>query len=224
MNKKEEINLKKIKNIIENRKFDEYDIISFLIIIRPYLTSKKNPFIYDFANNIAHRKRDRGNALESITSAEINNYLLNDEGKVNNYNGISEENWNIEWKHISAKFNIKLTPIIISEITLCLFSLVQFSEFEYNINSIKDKPNLKKIKGKYELLIDDDSNLHLTTLGTKMVCYAKLINIQVEEKYKNKILFEPVETVRINKKLYLKYNNENILYVKRKIKTRVENT
>ena len=43
MNEKELVNLNHYKYLIENRKFDEYDIIGFLVLIREYLNKDKNP-------------------------------------------------------------------------------------------------------------------------------------------------------------------------------------
>lgn len=216
MNKKEELNLKRLKKIIEKRKFDEYDIIAFLIIIRPYLEIKDTPLVLDFANGVAHRKRDKGNAFTSLMSAAQNNYELDKNRKVKNYNGINNEKWKKEWFNISNQFNIKITPIIISEITLCIFSIAQLTEFEYNESEIKKNPEYEKYKGRFELLIDDNSNLHLSTFDGKGVCYGRLDDIEVENGFKNKFFFEPVETIRINKKLYLQSKGQNVLHIKKK--------
>lgn len=215
MNKKEELNLNRFRQIIEKRKFDEYDIIAFLITIRAHLEKAMTPFIYDFADGIAHRGRDQGHAFNSIMSAEKSNYVLNKLGRVRNYDGIVDEIWKNEWINISKLFNIKITPIIISEITLCIFSIFQFTEFKYNQKQIENNNELQKFKGTFELLIDENSNLSLSTIGSKTVCYGRLSNIVVEGKYRNTFFFDPVETVRINKRLYLQCNGERILYVKK---------
>lgn len=215
MNKKEELNLNKFRRIIEKRKFDEYDIMAFLITIRAYLKKGDTPLIYDFADGIAHRKRDRGNAFESIMNSAQNKYVISEYGKVEKYNGMDYEGWKNEWNIISKLFDIKITPIIISEITLCIFSIFQFTEFEYNEGQIKKNPEYKVFKGIFELLIDENSNLHLTTLESKAICFGRLDDVEVEEKFKSKFFFEPVETIRIKKRLYLQCNGEKVLYVKK---------
>lgn len=218
MNGKEIINLKKYKELIENRKFDEYDIIGFLILIRPYLNNTTQ-FVLDFANGIAHRERDRGHAFECIMDAAKNGYHVDSNGKVIGYSGINEVEWNKEWNDISKHFSIKITPIIISEITLCIYSLFQFSKFRYSNDIIKKKPELKDYQGTFELLIDNSNNLHFCTSEQKtkrMVCYGRIKNTQVDSKYKNKFFKSAVETSRINKKLYLMYNGEKVLYIGRK--------
>ena len=218
MNKKEKLNLSKFKKIIEKRKFDEYDIIAFLITIRAYLKRKKTPFVYDFADGVAHRKRNQGNAFESIMKSAQNKYILNEYGKVEKYNGMEYETWKNEWYIIADLFEIEITPIIVSEITLCIFSIFQFTEFEYCKKQIKDNPEYANFKGSFELIIDENSNLSLSTFSNKAVCFGRLDDVEVEEKYKNKYLFEPVETIRIKKRLYLQCNGENVLYVKKKLK------
>ena len=218
MNNKEIINLKKYKKLIETRKFDEYDIIGFLILIRPYLDNN-TPFIFDFANGIAHRERDRGHAFQCIMDAAINDYQVDEKGKVIGYNGINEEEWNNEWNYISKRFLIKMTRIIISEITLCIYSLFQFSIFRYSNEILKNNPQLKDYQGTFELLIDNDNNLHLSTSEKKtgcFVCYGRINNTQVDNKYRNKFFMDAVETSRMNKKLYLICNGEKVLYIGKK--------
>lgn len=216
------MNLNRFRQIIEKRKFDEYDIIVFLITIRAHLEKTRTPFIYDFADGIAHRDRDQGYAFNSIMNAEKSNYVLNKFGRVRNYDGIVYEIWKNEWINISKLFNIKITPIIISEITLCIFSIFQFTKFKHNQKQIEDNHELQKFKGTFELLIDKNLNLNLSTIGKKAVCYGRLSDIVVEDKHRNTFFFDPVETVRINKRLYLQCNGERILYVK-KVKTIIKN-
>ena len=218
MNKKEELNLCKFRKIIEERKFDEYDIIAFLITIRAYLNRNKTPLIYDFADGIAHRKRNQGKAFNSIMNSAKNKYKLNKYGKVEMYNGMDYEGWKKEWEIVSKLFDIKITPIIVSEITLCIFSIFQFTEFEYSEDEIKKNPEYKELKGIFELLIDEISNLSLSAFSNKAVCFGRVDDIEVEDKFKNKFLFEPVETIRVKKRLYLQCNGENILYIKKKFR------
>lgn len=71
MTEKELLDLKHYKNLIENRKFDEYDISGFLVLIREHITSKEHPLFRDFADGIAHRKRDKGIIYDKI-EREVN--------------------------------------------------------------------------------------------------------------------------------------------------------
>lgn len=48
------------KKLIENREFDEFDILGFLIFIRSFIKpNKQYPLIEEFADLVAHREREK---------------------------------------------------------------------------------------------------------------------------------------------------------------------
>ena len=118
------------KYLIENRLFDEYDILGFLIFIRSYLKKKKYPLIYDYCDLIAHRMRNCGRTMESIEQAIQNNYeTLPNSKAVKGYTGITKEQWDEEWSRFGIEYKIHLSLEAISEIVLCIFSLTQFTTY-----------------------------------------------------------------------------------------------
>ena len=61
--KKERFMFEHYKKILEERLFDEYDILGFLIFIRRHISDSEYPYIRDFADLIAHRNRKRGKVM-----------------------------------------------------------------------------------------------------------------------------------------------------------------
>lgn len=213
MNDKELINLEHYRNLIENRKFDEYDIIGFLALIREYINNTDNPMFYDFANGIAHRKRNKGIIYDNIYFAVLNNYSKDSNGKVDGYNGVLYDTWKDECKKISNKFNINLTPIIMQELLVCMFSIFHRSRFLTDSRSINKTVH---IDGSLEIIVDNNGSISLLTsddINKIMVCFIKIDNLLILDSFKDGFIFNPVETYRKNGFLYLKYDKGDILKV-----------
>ena len=114
------------KYIIEHRKFNEYEILGFLIFIRNFIRKNKYEYIYEFTDLVAHRKRDRGIIMESIANAIDNKYeCVEGTKKLKGYKSIAEEDWKEQWVKFGKDYDIDLNEIIIKEIVLCIFSLAQ---------------------------------------------------------------------------------------------------
>lgn len=210
MNEKELNNLQHYKKLIENRKFDEYDIIGFLILIRDYINRNKNPMIYDIANGIAHRKRNKGKIYDSIYYAVLNYYSINKEGHVEGYHGILEDEWKIECLNLSQQFHIKITPIISIELAICMFSIIHRSEYETDSKSINKKIS---IKGSIEMLVNKYNLSILTSddINKITVCFMKIDSVEILKK--DFFIMNVVETYRKKGFLYLRSDNEDILKV-----------
>lgn len=210
MNEKELNNLGHYKCLIENRKFDEYDIMGFLVLIREHINQKKNPMIYDIANGTAHRKRNKGKIYNSIYYAVLNNYSTNEDGKVDGYHGILNNAWKTECLNLSQQFHIKITPIISIELAICMFSIIHRSEYETDTKSINKEIS---IKGSIEMLTNKDNLSILTSddINKITVCFMKIDNVEVFKK--DSFIMSVVETYRKNGFLYLKSDNEDILKV-----------
>lgn len=213
MNAKELINLEHYRYLIENRKFNEYDIIGFLVLIREHLDQKINPIFYDIANGTAHRKRNKGRIYDSIYFAILNHYRINNKNQVNGYDGILKEEWDKECLNIGKQFNIKITPIVFKELAICMMSIIHRSEYVTNNKSINKSIS---IKGSIEIMTECDNISLLTSddINKITVCFMKVENIIVLKK--NSFILEPVETYRKNKFLYLKTKKEDILKVSKK--------
>jgi len=198
LDKKAQIMLSHYKSILEQRLFDEYDILGFLIFIRTYITREQYPYLHDFGDLIAHRNRDKGVAMEAITSAIQNAYAtIPDQKAVQDYHGIDSKKLKKEWATFGKDFGIVIDDTIIKEATICLLSLMQFTEYDDG-----------KYKGKMELFQSNDN--HLTVITTEersdspKVCFAKCGPIQFVKEYTAGHITSAVETVRINGTLRLK--------------------
>ena len=210
MNEKELKNLEHYRRLIENRKFDEYDIIGFLILIREYIVEKNNPIFFDIANGTAHRERNRGIIYESIYKANLNNYSLDKNNHVENYKGINDNDWKKECENISMQFNIKITPIIAVELAVCMFSIIHRSKFITNKKSLK---NVVQINGSIEMRTGQNELYIITSddIEKLSVCFMIIKNVKILKK--DIFIMDVVDTYRKNKFLYLRMNNENILKV-----------
>lgn len=213
MNEKELNNLNHYKYLIENRKFDEYDIMGFLVLIREYIDQNAFPIFFDIANGTAHRTRNRGIIYDSIYNAMLNSYTIDQNGLVVGYNGFLDEDWKKECLNISKRFNIKITPIISTELAICMFSIIHRSTYITNDKSINKKIN---IKGSIEIVTSQD-NLWICTsddINKVMICFMKIDNVKILKK--DDFIMDVVETYRKNKFLYLKSKDEDILKVTRR--------
>jgi len=205
MDNKEIAILNHYRNIIEQKKFDEYDILGFLIFIRRHI-EKEYTYIFEFANLIAHRERDHGIVMKCIAGAIENQYQTKKNGKtVIGYSGMRYETWVNEWKRFAEQYNFTLDKNIIKEITICVFSLAQYANYD-------DK---KGHTGHIELFMGKDHSLGLTTVGNEpgslYVCFAKCENFVFKIELSAGHFKAPIETERINGVLMIKYMDEYIL-------------
>lgn len=209
MNEKEIIILHHYKEIIENRKFDEYDILGFLIFIREKIDKSKCKFIHEFCDLIAHRKRNKGVIKNNIVTAINNSYEVNTKKQLKNYQGIKWNSWVKEWNNVSKELDIDILKEkkILKEITICIMSLAQDTKY-YN----KDV-----CIGKVEVFIDGCKNLCLITTEVKTDSLKVVLmksgpfeNIINDD---NGFLNYPIETKRENDKLNLYCNGKKIVEV-----------
>lgn len=210
MDSKEKIILTHYQNLLRSRRFDEYDILGFLIFVRRHINIKTFPFILEFSNLIAHRKRSRGIVMDAIKNAIQSNYKLTEKdecdpnhkvGSIQAYCGISEQEWRNEWERLLKYFDIEFQTTLFMEISICIFSLAQNSEYEYT-----DKKN-RRYTGKIELFLFSDGYLGLcTTEGTPYsctICFAKIGPVISEKEIQGFPIYSPVETFRENGVLHL---------------------
>ena len=206
MDEKEKIILRQYKAIIENRQFDEMDILGFLIFIRRHI--KKYHYILEFSDLIAHRERDKGIIMDCISDAIKNNYrLIQGSNKVVGYHGIKYKNLERELYDIGKLFNINLNNLIVREIILCIFSLAQFTRYD----------DLKGHKGKVVLLQGKDNSLALCTTEGKMdsyyIAFSILPGVEHLFNYSAGLIEYPVKTVRVKEYLYLTDEKQKLLLV-----------
>ena len=207
MDKKEQHILKHYKTIIEGRTFTEYDIIGFLIFIRRYTQKEKNKYIREFCDLIAHRKRDRGVVLDSI----ISQYGIKGDLYVKivpGYHGIQDEKWSSEWTELMQELNIAIDDQILKEITLCIFSLSQFSVYT-------DKNN--GYSGEIHIIQHRDKKLGLATSTNDKtipyVCFGLINDVTFIRELPFGLIVKPTDTTRKNDKLYLSDDDGDIISV-----------
>ena len=185
--------LQHYKFIIENRMFDEYDILGFLIFIRRHLPAKKYEYVRDFSDLIAHRERDKGIVVDCISACVKNNYATNADGKsLKDYYGIDPIKWNTEWQELGKDFGIGINADIIKEITLCIFSLSQHTQYVCQDG----------ISGTIKSYFATDDFIYLATSENRRdagwVCFAKCGPLLFSRDYTKGYLKKSVETKREN--------------------------
>ena len=193
--------------ILKERLFDEYDILGFLIFIREHIDNSKYPYIKDVADLIAHRSRNWGKVMECIDAAIAHDHeTLPGTNVAKGYSGMDYSKWEKEWFDLSAEFEIALSSPIIIEITVCVFSLAQSTEYVG-----KKSGN----KGKIELCQGNDNCLALVSVAdgkdSPYICFSKVGSFEYKKQYFWGIIDEPVEAVRIDGNLRLKTATEYII-------------
>ena len=128
------------KNLIEADKFDEYDVLAFLIYIRGILDRLDNnyPFIQDFCDWIAHPIRNQGIACNAISTAINNAYEETENGKIKDYHGISEDKLIRQWMRLLNDMSICVSTKTVRHIIICTFSLVQDTSLQISNNVCAD--------------------------------------------------------------------------------------
>lgn len=206
MDKKEKAMLAHYKKIIEHREFDEYDILGFLIFVRRHIGGDCN-YIQEFADLIAHRERDRGIVVSCISAAIDNEYRNENDGKqIVGYKGMQIKTWYKQWKKLGEKLYIKIDENIIEEITLCIFSLAQFTQYDDG----------KGHSGKIDIMQNKSGALALATSEKRpdslYICFAKTKKEYVFiREFSAGHLIKPVETIREQDILRLRDKDEYII-------------
>lgn len=196
------------KYIIEHRKFNEYEILGFLIFIRNFISRNKYNYIYEFADLVAHRKRDRGIVMDCISNAIENKYThIKGTNKIEGYNGINEKEWQQQWIEFGNEFNIKIDEYIIKELMLCIFSLAQ--------KALYMKNNKKACIDISTLRIDESISLITSEIEGKSlcICFSLYKGYKVYKNYNGIFDKKIVYTKRENEILKLYRDNECILEV-----------
>lgn len=198
MDKKAQKIMLHYKEILEQHSFDEYDVLGLLIFLRNYICDSY-PNIMEFSDLVAHRERNKGLVNDCIVAAIENNYETKGNKKVIGYNGMKYEKWSEEWKRIGVQYDILIDEEIINELTLCVFSLAQFTNYI-------DKKG--RGRGRIELFFGKDRSLALVTTegesDSLYVCFSKFGCFELCRDIPGGYLENVVETIRINGRLRLR--------------------
>ena len=202
MDKKEVVLFNHYKMLFEEDLFNEYDVLGFLIMLRPYLSKYK--YLLEFANVIAHRKRDRGIAMGCITVVQNNSFeLFAGTNHVVGFRGIRYEALENDIICAFREQTIKISKKIAKEIILCIFSLSQFVEYEK-----------ATIKGLMYLVQGKNNTLALCATEGKedsyFVCFSCIEEIKHIKLLSGGLIREPVEAIRFDGKLILSLDGEAI--------------
>lgn len=204
MDDKAKLILKSYKFKLEEFRFDELDILGFLIFIRQYITEQYFPAVQEFCDLIAHRNRDRGRAMRSIEKAYNNNFDVNEEGKVKGSEGIYAKDWRDEWIRLFSKFGIEFSDAILKELTLCIISLAQETEYQSSIGS-----------GNLVVFIDDENNIDLcyriNSPNSLYVTFLKSGRWLLSDDCPKGDIQTPIITVRKNRQLRVKCEDQFIV-------------
>lgn len=213
MDAKGEVLLYMYKYKIENRQFDELDILGFLIFIRDYIRRAKYNWIWEFSDLIAHRKRNKGNIMSTISNVVDNNFRFDEKtNSVVGAKGILIDEWKNEWKNLGKEFHIEFDEDTIKELTLCIYSLAHKTEYD-------DEKGHKGIidlfvNGKYEEIvlgaaenIENESNEQM-----KHVIIAKYDGYRINKEYQElTLLSATTATKRVGNKLKLFTNYDIVI-------------
>lgn len=198
MASKEQNILNHDRELIEARQFDEYDILGFLIFIRPKCGNYS--IIKEFCDLIAHRERDRGKIMGCITAAIKNNYeTKNNSNEVKGYNGIKWCEWRKMWSMVGNDLAITFSDEILQEITLCIFSLLQ--ETFYRNKGYSGTINLFQSSTGQISICTTEGHPH-----SLFVCFMILEGITGHNQQFVGVISDPVETCRIDGILRLRTN------------------
>ncbi len=206
--RKEEAFLQFFKNRFENALFDEKDVYSFLIFIRDHLIDldkSKYNYIIDIGDTIAHRHRDRGVAMVAIQGAIENGYRITPASNhIEGYHGIHYSDWCKQWKYLGDQIGIAFEKNTIHDITLCVFSLLQYTEYTRGNST-----------GHIELFQNPNNELCVcTTEGhahSLYINFSLLDNVPFLKRYEAGLIDEVVTAVREDG--YLRLINESGEYI-----------
>ena len=169
--------------------FDEYDVMGFLIAIRDANLRNNQPELYDFSNIIAHRDRDRGIAVDSMSEAIKNDFCQNANGEVLGFNGPKYNKLRNQIEQIGIQYQFITSEVFINDFILCLMSIAQHVVCEQGGNEVC----------KLELFQKKDHTMALVAIGEKAsVCY--LCNQRAcdfEHKYPGGYIQDAIEMIRI---------------------------
>ncbi len=200
IDQKEKIIFLHYKDKIENLEFDEYDILGFLIFIRRHIYTDREKYenIIEFCDLIAHRERNQGKAINAIKGGIYNQYQTRDDSnKLKGYSGIYQEIWKKEWENFFDEFKITYNDKTILEITLCIYSLAQYTKYIFGKNN--------KCIAEMSLFQEEDGSLTISTKEIKD--NTPFVNFARYGKYDFKYIFpcgdidEEVETYRDDKNI-----------------------
>jgi hypothetical protein len=125
MDAKEEKLIKQHYDKLTSLSFDERDVYSLLILLRPH--SQKDSPVFEFSNFVAHREKDRGHIRDYLNRTK---FVLDNLGKINTVLEIrpvfTEQEIKKSFNSVFAKLG--LAPVsdeVISGIVLCIISLLQ---------------------------------------------------------------------------------------------------
>lgn len=180
--------------------FDETDLFAFLILIRFHVSDLDQKYIADFADLIAHRKRNQGIAIDAIAEAIFfgyNEVNLNGRIVVKGYHGIDAEKWKAEWVRIGKRFNYNFDDRTINEITLCMLSILQFTKHE--AKKVLYGQEVKAYASVF-LLQSDDGQLSASTLengkDSPYINFFLLKGLNFKKLYPCRLIEDPVVAVR----------------------------
>lgn len=144
--------------------------------------------------------------MACISAAIENQYQTKKDGKtVIGYYGMRYETWVNEWKRFANQYNFSLDKNIIKEITICVFSLAQYTNYV-------DKQGHT---GHVELFMGIDKSLGLITVGNESdslyICFASCGGFTLKKGIPAGHFKEPIKTERVDGFLRIKYMDEYIL-------------
>lgn len=194
--RKEDLMIDHYRTIFQSNKFDEYDVFGFLILIRSHITKSDYRIIYEICDLMAHRIRSKGVVFTSIKNAVDNNYLIDTNNKIKDYRGANYEDIYNEWIKLFTSLNFNHSMINLLDLTVCLFSLTQYSIYQDST-----------VSAEIVLFQSKDNYLCLASIVRPydpFICFSKCGPLQFRKVFTGGYITTPVETFRENGVLHLK--------------------
>lgn len=207
MDRKIQQSLRHYLELFANRKFDEYDVYGFLILVRDNVTG----WLHDFSDLVAHRKREKGKIYNVIEKALLNSgqdgeIVLEQDGKtVKGYRGIQNNALQNEIKKFAKTYGYNLKKDILDEIVLCIFSIAHLSE--YYFDDLGFSRMRLTIENNNELMLNTEINYGGDWKGTIGFAKLKYNPIQLKDEW---WLNEPIEVLRENGEIVVMYKGKRI--------------
>lgn len=178
--------------------FDEKDIYGLFILLRNH--AKRDSWVREIGDLIAHRKKERGNLFDSIIAArEVSLYHS---GKVPGSKGIQTNDFVSMFNSLLGQLGYRiLDNEKVVDVLLCVFSIAQHTKYYDEKNISIGRLFIHISEASIELLTDTDRPQHII-LGTIDNKY-----MTTSAKMPLFCLDKPITVMRDNGRLVIEYDS-----------------
>lgn len=208
--------------------FEETDILGFLILMRRHLDKGSYPVLHDLGDFIAHRERNRGDAVDdagalysAFESSNPNLLFAQKEAIFRAFNPehICDGQIQAELNHLFNELGYSGTKAeVLDEIALFIFSILQQAKFKNKSQSYLGKFVLGQNQTKPELghppVMFITLKIKPSTPETPIFNYAALPNLYFKGASSTGYYESPIQLIRKDNKIFALTDTEEIEIVK----------